>query len=53
MWALRKNEKDLSKEDRALLKRLFQHSPILETAYRLQNNLTHEPLAKFPALSFR
>ena len=41
MWALRKNEKDLSKEDRVLLKKLFRYSPTLETAYRLQNDLTH------------
>lgn len=41
MWVLRKNEQDLAKEDKELLKRLFQYSPSLEIAYRLQNDLTN------------
>jgi len=40
MWVLRKNNKDLSQDNKALLEKLFKHSPVLETAYRLQNDLT-------------
>lgn len=40
MWVLRKNNKDLSKENKALLKKLFEYSPALEIAYGLQNDLT-------------
>ncbi len=40
MWVLRKNNKDLSKDNKALLEKLFKHSPVLEIAYGLQNDLT-------------
>ena len=40
MWVLRKKSKDLSKENKALLEKLFEHSPALEIAYGLQNDLT-------------
>lgn len=40
MWALRKNPKKLKPEDTELLERLFGHSPELETAYRLCQELT-------------
>jgi transposase len=40
MWVLRKQKKDLDAEDKALLKLLFGYSPSLETAYKLQNDLT-------------
>ncbi len=40
MWALRKSKLNCNKEDKALLKQLFKYSPSLETAYKLQNNLT-------------
>ena len=39
MWVLRKNKKDLTIENRALLKQLFGYSSKLETAYQLQNFL--------------
>jgi len=40
MWVLRSLQKDLDAEDKALLKLLFGYSPNLETAYKLQNDLT-------------
>lgn len=40
MWVLRKKSKDLSKENKALLEKLFEYSPALEIAYGLQNDLT-------------
>lgn len=41
MWVLRKNEKDISVEDKALLKLLFGYSPSLEIAYNERNKLTN------------
>jgi transposase len=40
MWVLRKRLEDLTPEDRELLKILFEHSPQLQQAYRLKNELT-------------
>jgi len=40
MWILRKNMKELTDEELKILKRLFRHSPILEIAYKLCNELT-------------
>jgi transposase len=40
MWVLRKKLEKLTEKDKALLKKLFNYSPSLETAYRLQNELT-------------
>jgi transposase len=40
MWALRKNPKDLTKEEKRTLKNLFSYSPKLEQAYNLQQRLT-------------
>jgi transposase len=40
MWVLRKRSEDLTVEDKELLKKLFEHSPQLERAYRLRNELT-------------
>lgn len=40
MWVLRKKKETLTKEDKVLLKKLFNYSPSLETAYQLQNDLT-------------
>ena len=40
MWILRKNIKKLTDEELEVLKRLFRHSPILEVAYKLCNDLT-------------
>ena len=40
MWALRKNKAKLSTKENVLLKKLFNYSPSLETAYHLQNDLT-------------
>ena len=40
MWALRKDEQDLTPEEKHTLKILFQFSPSLKTAYELQNALT-------------
>ncbi len=40
MWVLRKNKKALTKENKQLLTKLFEHSPKLKTAYGLQNKLT-------------
>jgi transposase len=41
MWVLRKKKEKLIREDKALLKKLFNYSPSLETAYQLQNDLTN------------
>ena len=41
MWALRRNKVKLTIKDKALLKKLFKHSPSLETAYTFQNDLTN------------
>jgi transposase len=40
MWVLRKKKKALTQENKSLLKKLFEYSPKLKTAYELQNNLT-------------
>jgi len=40
MWALRKKNKKLSKEEWDLLARLFEHSPLLKLGYDLCNDLT-------------
>jgi transposase len=40
MWALRKNEADLTLEEREVLRILFKHSRILKIAYELCNELT-------------
>ena len=40
MWILRKNRKELADAELKVLKRLFRHSPILELAYNLCNDLT-------------
>jgi transposase len=40
LWAFRKNEADLQPEERAILDRLFSHSPALEQAYGLREQLT-------------
>lgn len=40
MWILRKNRKELADAELKVLKRLFRHSPILELAYKLCNDLT-------------
>nr|QNO41902.1 hypothetical protein MBIDIGPM_00006 [Methanosarcinales archaeon ANME-2c ERB4] len=40
MWILRKNMKELTDEELEILKCLFHHSPILELAYKLCNELT-------------
>ncbi len=40
MWILRKNEQKLSEKDSEVLKCLFKHSPDLELAYQLCNELT-------------
>ena len=40
MWILRKNVGELADEELAILKCLFRHSPILELAYKLCNELT-------------
>jgi transposase len=48
MWALRKEKQALTGEERKTLRRLFQLSSDLKTAYSLQNRLTaifEEPLA--------
>ncbi len=41
MWVLRKTKQALTKKDKALLKKLFQYSPLLEIGYNLQNDLTN------------
>ena len=40
MWVLRKQKRALTIENKRLLKKLFEYSPKLKTAYELQNNLT-------------
>ncbi len=40
MWALRKRPEQLKKADNALLKRLFEYSPLLKEAYHYQHQLT-------------
>ena len=40
MWILRKKVCDLEEDESAVLNLLFKHSPILETAYILRNELT-------------
>jgi transposase len=40
MWALRKNEENLTVQDKEVLLALFRYSPSVEKAYNLQNNLT-------------
>jgi transposase len=40
MWVLRKKKKALTKENKQILTKLFEHSPKLKTAYGLQNKLT-------------
>ena len=40
MWVLRKKKQALTKENKQLLTKLFEHSPKLKTAYELQNKLT-------------
>ena len=41
IWVLRKNEQDISIEDKVLLKLLFGYSPSLESAYNERNKLTN------------
>lgn len=40
MWILRRKVTDLTSEDMMVLKILFKHSPLLETAYDSRNELT-------------
>ena len=40
MWLLRKDVNELTDEELEILKCLFQHSPILELAYKFCNDLT-------------
>lgn len=40
MWALRKNEENVTVKDREVLLALFRYSPSVEKAYNFQNNLT-------------
>jgi transposase len=40
LWTFRKNEADLEPKERAILNRLFTHSPVLEQAYSLREQLT-------------
>ena len=40
LWAFRKNKRDLTPEDEAVLARLFTYSPHLELAYTLREDLT-------------
>jgi transposase len=39
-YAFRKNAKDVNKEERKILKRFFQHSPLAKQAYVLREQLT-------------
>jgi transposase len=39
-WAFRKNEADLEPKDRAIVDRLFAHSPVLAQAYTLRDQRT-------------
>ncbi len=41
MWALRRSPHNRTPEDVQLLRRLFDHSPVLETAYYASGILTH------------
>lgn len=52
LWALRKNEADLTPDEVELLKKLFKLSPVLGTAYLLCQTLTwifNQPLTKVEA----
>jgi transposase len=52
LWALRKAPKDLSAEQRQVLRRLFGYSPKLKQAYELQQQLTtifDQPLSQSQA----
>jgi transposase len=52
LWALRKNEADLTPDEIELLKKLFKLSPVLGTAYLLCQTLTwifNQPLTKAEA----
>jgi transposase len=52
LWALRKNEADLTPDEVELLKKLFKLSPVLGTAYLLCQTLTwifNQPLTKVQA----
>lgn len=40
MWIVRKNNQDLTSDERKQLKRLFEHSPKLKLAYTLREELT-------------
>ncbi len=40
LWVVRKNHADLTLDNRALLRRLFSHSPRLKAAYTLREELT-------------
>ncbi len=40
MWILRKDGSELTEEEKEKLKLLFEHSPMLELAYKLSNKLT-------------
>ena len=40
MWILRRDADELTEEDLEVLKWLFKHSPLLELAYKLCNELT-------------
>jgi transposase len=40
LWVVRKNNADLTPDDRSLLRRLFSHSPRLKAAYTLREELT-------------
>lgn len=40
MWALRKNEKDLTDEDKAILEKFFEHSPHMKQAHLFRDQLT-------------
>ena len=40
MWILRKRPEDLTSNDQEVLNKLFKHSPLLQQAYTLKNELT-------------
>jgi transposase len=40
MWAFRKTPSDLTRKEKAVLKRLFAYSPDLKLAYNFRNQLT-------------
>lgn len=40
MWALRKKDADLTNEEKAILKKLFEHSPKLKQAHLFRDQLT-------------